>query len=206
MSRYTIIYHDISRHQKLKKETSFLSRKRAITVFLSRKFMITRSSIVFEDLLASSIAPQVMPPCLGVWIDILACVLYLGAWFIFGCTKIVAPRYGAKNRIGVAIFAVHHKGFVWFALAIKSVDALEMIYDQDKTYSSSRDLWSRPIPVLPRYLVVFLKLQILRQIANLVLIVLHMINLIVWDPEIWQNIGPLASLICFCSTWKWKAK
>ena len=31
--------------------------KRAITTFLSRKFMITRSSIAFEDLLASSIAP-----------------------------------------------------------------------------------------------------------------------------------------------------
>ena len=67
----------------------------------------------------------------------------------------------------------------------KRLDALDMIYDQDKTYSSSRDLWSRPIPVLPRYLVVLLKLQILRQIANLVLIVLHMINLILtkyWAP------------------------
>ena len=29
--------------------------------------MITRSSIVFEDFLSSSIAPQVMPPCLGVF-------------------------------------------------------------------------------------------------------------------------------------------
>ena len=28
--------------------------------------MITRFSIAFEDLLASSIAPQVMPPCIGV--------------------------------------------------------------------------------------------------------------------------------------------
>ena len=122
---------------------------------------------------------------LGVWIDIWACVLYLGAWLIFGSTKIVAPRYGAKNRIGVAIFAIHHKDLVWFALVIKSLDGLGMIYDQDKTYFSSRDLWSRPIPVLPRYLVVLLKLQILRQIANLVLIVLHMINLILtkyWDP------------------------
>ena len=31
--------------------------------FLPRKCIITRSSIAFEDLLASSIAPQVMPPC-----------------------------------------------------------------------------------------------------------------------------------------------
>ena len=31
--------------------------------FLSRKSMITRSSIAFEDFLGSSIAPQVMPPC-----------------------------------------------------------------------------------------------------------------------------------------------
>ena len=30
---------------------------------LSRKFMITRSSIAFVDFLGSSIAPQVMPPC-----------------------------------------------------------------------------------------------------------------------------------------------
>ena len=49
-----------------KMKTSFLSRKRAITTFLSRKFMITRSSIAFEDFLGSSIAPQVMPPCLTV--------------------------------------------------------------------------------------------------------------------------------------------
>ena len=34
----------------------------AITTFLSRKFMITRSSIAFENFLGSSIAPQVMPP------------------------------------------------------------------------------------------------------------------------------------------------
>ena len=40
----------------------FLSRKRAFTTFLSQKFMITRSSITFEDFLGSSIAPQVMPP------------------------------------------------------------------------------------------------------------------------------------------------
>ena len=49
-----MIYHDISK-------TPFLLQKHAITAFLSWKFMITRSSIVFENLLASSIAPQVMP-------------------------------------------------------------------------------------------------------------------------------------------------
>ena len=42
--------------------TTFLLRKRAIMTFLSRKFVITRSSIAFEDFLGSSIAPQVMPP------------------------------------------------------------------------------------------------------------------------------------------------
>ena len=40
-----------------------MSRKRAITTFLPRKFMITRLSIAFEDFLGSSIASQVMPPC-----------------------------------------------------------------------------------------------------------------------------------------------
>ena len=39
-----------------------MSQKRAITTFLSRKFMITPSSIAFEDFRGSSIAPQVMPP------------------------------------------------------------------------------------------------------------------------------------------------
>ena len=47
--------------------TTFLSRKRAITPFLSRKFMITRSSIAFEDFLGSSIAPKVMPP----WVNLI---------------------------------------------------------------------------------------------------------------------------------------
>ena len=42
-----------------------MSGKRAITAFLSRKSMITRLSIAFEDFLGSSIAPQVMPPCQG---------------------------------------------------------------------------------------------------------------------------------------------
>ena len=48
---------------KVREPGSVLSRKRAITTFLSGKFMTTRSSIVFEDFLSSSIAPQVMPPC-----------------------------------------------------------------------------------------------------------------------------------------------
>ena len=43
-----------------------MSRKRAITTFLSRKFIITRLSIALEDFLGSSIASQVMPPCLGL--------------------------------------------------------------------------------------------------------------------------------------------
>ena len=48
---------------EVKAEQDILSRKRAFTTFLSQKFMITRSSIAFEDFLGSSIAPQVMPPC-----------------------------------------------------------------------------------------------------------------------------------------------
>ena len=48
-----------------------LCRKRAITTFLPQKFMITRSLIAFEDLLASSIAPQVMPTWLSaLWISL----------------------------------------------------------------------------------------------------------------------------------------
>ena len=39
-----------------------MSQKRAIATFLSRKSMITRLSIAFEDFLGSSIAPQVMLP------------------------------------------------------------------------------------------------------------------------------------------------
>ena len=41
-------------------KTSFLSRKRAITTFLSQKFMIMQLLMAFEGLLGSSIAPQVM--------------------------------------------------------------------------------------------------------------------------------------------------
>ena len=43
-----------------------MSQKRAIRAFLSRKSMVARLSIAFEDFLGSSIAPQVMPPCLVV--------------------------------------------------------------------------------------------------------------------------------------------
>ena len=39
-----------------------MSQKRAITTFLSRKSMIMRLLIAIEDILGSSIAPQVMPP------------------------------------------------------------------------------------------------------------------------------------------------
>ena len=46
---------------KNNKEHHFV-RKHAITAFLSRKLMLTRFSIAFEDLLASSIAPQVLSP------------------------------------------------------------------------------------------------------------------------------------------------
>ena len=38
----------------------------AITAILSQKFMLTRLLIAFEDLLASSIASQVVPPCSDV--------------------------------------------------------------------------------------------------------------------------------------------
>ena len=51
-------YHDILSQ---KSKTPFLSRKRPITTFLSRKFMITRLSIAFEHFLGSSIASQDMP-------------------------------------------------------------------------------------------------------------------------------------------------
>ena len=44
-------------------KSPFLSQKRAITTFLSRKFIITRSLIALEDFLDSSITPQGMPPC-----------------------------------------------------------------------------------------------------------------------------------------------
>ena len=48
------------------KKTSFLLQKRTITAFLSRKFMIMCLLIAYEDLLGSSIAPQVMPSCFEV--------------------------------------------------------------------------------------------------------------------------------------------
>ena len=48
---------------KLNKNLIYVA-KRTITTFLSRKLMITRLSIAFEDFPGSSIASQVMPPCL----------------------------------------------------------------------------------------------------------------------------------------------
>ena len=53
----------IDRSEWLSIKPPFLLQKRAITMFLPPKFMITRSSIAFEDFVGSSIAPQVMPPC-----------------------------------------------------------------------------------------------------------------------------------------------
>ena len=59
-------YHEISWHimtfSHKNKEHYFLSRKHA--TFLLRKFIIARLSTAFEDLLGSSMAPQVMPHCL----------------------------------------------------------------------------------------------------------------------------------------------
>ena len=66
ISWYILIYHDISWHFVMKIKNIILSRKHVIMVFLSRKFMITRLSIAFEDFLGSLIAPQVMPPWLVV--------------------------------------------------------------------------------------------------------------------------------------------
>jgi len=48
------------------KKHHFFACMHAIRAFLLQKFVITRFSIAFEDLLASSIAPQVMSPCIGV--------------------------------------------------------------------------------------------------------------------------------------------
>ena len=59
-------------------KTPFLSQKRAIMTFLSRKFMIKRSSIAFEDFLGSSIVPQVMPPWLAMPYALYRAVLYVG--------------------------------------------------------------------------------------------------------------------------------
>ena len=51
----------------------FVAKKHNYDIFVT-KLMIMRSSIAFEDLLASSIAPQVMPPwtCL-LWSDLVWC-------------------------------------------------------------------------------------------------------------------------------------
>ena len=51
------------------KSKTFLVAKTGNYGIFVAKFMITCSSIAFEDLLASSIAPQVMPHCLVVTTD-----------------------------------------------------------------------------------------------------------------------------------------
>ena len=55
----------IDRIERLMNENSYNRYNRIKASFFSRKFMIMRSSIAFEDFLCSSIAPQVMPPCLS---------------------------------------------------------------------------------------------------------------------------------------------
>ena len=61
-----MIYHDISWHIMTfchkDKNIIFVAKTRHYDI-LSRKFMITRLLIAFEDLLGSSIAPQVVPHC-----------------------------------------------------------------------------------------------------------------------------------------------
>ena len=83
----------------------YLSRKRAITTFLSQKFMITRSSIAFEDFLGSSIAPQVMPP----WSQ-------LAQYLTFDKTFITAPsptvQIQQQNKTFCAIF--NETKYIWF--------------------------------------------------------------------------------------------
>ena len=69
-----------------KTKTSFLSRKRAITTFLSRKFKITRSSIAYEDFLGSSIASQVMPPWLWVMYFVKYALITIPSRFERGAT------------------------------------------------------------------------------------------------------------------------
>ena len=60
-SWYIMKYHDISWHFVIKIKTSFCCGNEQLWHFLSWKFMIPRLLIAFEDLLGSSIAPQVMP-------------------------------------------------------------------------------------------------------------------------------------------------
>ena len=48
--------------EKIKDKTPIFVAKTRIYDILPQKFMITHSSITFEDFLGSSIAPQVMPP------------------------------------------------------------------------------------------------------------------------------------------------
>ena len=74
--------------------TTFLSRKRAIVTFLSRKFMITCSSIAFEDFLGLSIAPQVMPPWSNVTLTMSTYWLYIYQSLVYSYTLV--PKYGDR--------------------------------------------------------------------------------------------------------------
>ena len=80
-------------------------RKHTITTFLSRKSMITRLSIAFEDFLGSSIAPQVMPPWMSLSFTSRVCTLRLLECWHFDwllscgitctddqCAKVARPR------------------------------------------------------------------------------------------------------------------
>ena len=53
----------VLRDASASKNIIFFAKTLNNNIFLSRKFMITHLSIAFEDLLGSSIAPQVMPHC-----------------------------------------------------------------------------------------------------------------------------------------------
>ena len=85
---------------------------------LSRKFMITRSSIAFVDFLGSSIAPQVMPPCRFVhtiWHYVLdqLCVQ---------CPRmsIIKVEKLTKKRHITNICSTNHNAWVYFPKLCKS--------------------------------------------------------------------------------------
>ena len=73
-----------------------MSRKRTIT----RYFMITRSSIPFEDMLASSIAPQVMPTCVEVRYQFMG---YFGRYGRFFGKLWKSSMYTISNPISFAL-------------------------------------------------------------------------------------------------------
>ena len=92
-------------------KTPFLSRKRAITTFLSQKFMITRSSIAFEDFLGSSIAPQVMPPC-PLEVGFLLCAWRDSAPVLFSSLK--------SDQLGISLLKFLLSQAGWLELKSKS--------------------------------------------------------------------------------------